>query len=67
MTLPQVVTHIIHHDSSAALIGIKLNGANYGVRSLIVKMFIAGKDKLEYLFGNNPQPLLMIQLSLSGA
>ena len=54
--IPQVVTQIVHHDSSTASIGIKLNGANYGVWSQIVEMFVAGKDKLGYLFGSNPQP-----------
>ncbi|KAM2948537.1 hypothetical protein FF1_035533 [Malus domestica] len=54
--LPQVVTQIVHHDYSILSIGIKLNGANYGVWSQIVEMFVAGKDKLGYLFGSNPQP-----------
>lgn len=42
-TLPQAVTQIVHHDSSTTSIGIKLNGANYGAWSQIVKMFVFGK------------------------
>ncbi|KAM2375497.1 hypothetical protein ACFXTH_044250 [Malus domestica] len=56
LPIPQVVTWIVYHDPSTASIGIKLNGANYGVWSHIVEMFVAGKDKLSYLFGSNPQP-----------
>ncbi|KAM1737749.1 hypothetical protein ACFX12_015928 [Malus domestica] len=58
LPIPQVVTQIVHHDSSTASIGIdiKLNGANYGVWYQIVEMFVVGKDKLGYLFGSNPQP-----------
>lgn len=55
--IPQMMTQIVHHDSSAAQIGIKLNGANYGVWSQIIEMFVTSKDKLGYLFGSCPQPL----------
>ncbi|KAM1151273.1 hypothetical protein ACFX19_034612 [Malus domestica] len=56
MKLTPYLPQIVHHDSSMASIGIKLNDANYGVWSQIVEMFVVGKVKLGYLFGSNPQP-----------
>ena len=54
LPIPQVVTQIVHHDLSTTTIGIKHNGANYGVWSQFVEMFVARKDKLGYLFGSDP-------------
>ena len=38
--------------------GIKLDGHNYALWSQIMEMYIAGKDKLEYILGDTPQPEL---------
>ena len=40
-----------------AHIGIKLDGSNYALWSQVVEMYISGKDKLEYITGDSPQPL----------
>ncbi|KAG8368503.1 hypothetical protein BUALT_Bualt15G0052400 [Buddleja alternifolia] len=44
------------NDSSAAQIGIKLDGTNYALWSQVVEMYISGKDKLGYINGDLPQP-----------
>ncbi|XP_045787537.1 uncharacterized protein LOC123882926 [Trifolium pratense] len=54
----QTQTHTTNDDSSAAQIGIKLDGSNYPLWSQIVEMYISGKDKLGYINGDLPQPLL---------
>ena len=36
--------------------GIKLDGQNYALWSQVMEMYIAGKDKLEYILGDIPQP-----------
>ncbi|KAK2967022.1 hypothetical protein RJ640_003378 [Escallonia rubra] len=43
------------HESGAQ-IGIKLDGTNYGLWSQIVEMYILGKDKLGYIYGDILQP-----------
>ncbi|PNX97393.1 hypothetical protein L195_g020622, partial [Trifolium pratense] len=53
----QTQTHTTNSDSSAAQIGIKLDGSNYPLWSQIFEMYISGKDKLGYINGDLPQPL----------
>lgn len=45
-----------NHDSSAAQIGIKLDGTNYALWSQVVEMYVSGKDKLGYINGDLPHP-----------
>ena len=35
--------------------GIKLDAHNYVLWSQVMEMYIAGKDKLEYILGDTPQ------------
>ncbi|KAK0592717.1 hypothetical protein LWI29_024180 [Acer saccharum] len=50
-------TPTLTFDTSAALIGTKLDGTNYALWSQVVEMYISGKDKLGYINGDFPQPL----------
>lgn len=43
-------------DTTAAPIGIKLDGSNYALWSQVVEMYISGKDKLGYINGDIQQP-----------
>jgi hypothetical protein len=43
-------------DTTAAPIGIKLDGTNYTLWSQVVEMYISGKDKLGYINDNIDQP-----------
>ncbi|XP_073263621.1 uncharacterized protein [Populus alba] len=52
----QTQTPTVMHDITATQIGIKLDGTNYALWSQIVEKFISGKDKLEYINGDLPQP-----------
>ena len=36
--------------------GIKPDGHNYALWSQVMKLYIAGKDKLGYILGDTPQP-----------
>ena len=49
-------TPTITTETSAAPIGIKLDGSNYALWSQVVEMYISGKDKLGYINGEFPQP-----------
>ena len=55
-TQHQTQTHTPTVDSSAAPIGIRLDGTNYALWSQVVEMYISGKDKLGYINGDIPQP-----------
>lgn len=50
LTITQPHTPAI--ETSAALIGIKLDGTNYALWSQIVEMYISGKEKLGYINGD---------------
>ncbi|XP_058093082.1 uncharacterized protein LOC131239407 [Magnolia sinica] len=50
-------TPTITTETSAAPIGIKLDGSNYALWSQVVEMYISGKDKLGYINDDFPQPL----------
>ncbi|RVW16194.1 hypothetical protein CK203_074317 [Vitis vinifera] len=52
----QTQNQITNHEP-ATHIGIKVDGTNYALWSQIVEMYISGKDKLEYINGDLPQPL----------
>ena len=43
-------------DNFGIQMGIKLDGHNYTLWSLVMKMYIAGKDRLRYILGDTPQP-----------
>ena len=43
-------------DNFGIQMDIKLDGHNYALWSQVMKMYIAGKDKLGYILGDNPQP-----------
>lgn len=43
-------------DNLGTQVGIKLDGQNYALWSQVIEMYIAGKDKLGYIFGDTPQP-----------
>ncbi|KAK6923031.1 Retrotransposon Copia-like, N-terminal [Dillenia turbinata] len=43
-------------ETSAAQIGIKLDGTNYAFWSKVIEMYISGKDKLGYINGDLPPP-----------
>ena len=49
-------TPTITTETSAAPIGIKLDGSNYALWSQVVEMYISGKDKLGYINGEFSQP-----------
>ena len=51
----QTSTHP-NSDNYAIQMGIKLDGQNYALWSQVMKMYIAGKDKLGYILGDIPQP-----------
>ncbi|RVW97991.1 hypothetical protein CK203_029056 [Vitis vinifera] len=56
LTKNQTQTHLPTYDTSAAQIGIKLDGTNYALWSQVVEMYISGKDKLGYINGDFLQP-----------
>ncbi|RVX23920.1 hypothetical protein CK203_000406 [Vitis vinifera] len=56
LTKNQTQTHLPTYDTSAAQIGIKLDGTNYVLWSQVVEMYISGKDKLGYINGDFLQP-----------
>ena len=54
--LSKAPTSIPITDSAIAPIGIKLDGTNYALWSQVVEMYVAGKDKLNYINDDLPQP-----------
>ncbi|KAJ0013569.1 hypothetical protein Pint_20274 [Pistacia integerrima] len=59
LTKVQTPTPTMITEPSAAPIGITLNETNYALWSQVVEMYISGKDKLEYINGDIPQPSLI--------
>ncbi|KAI5342547.1 hypothetical protein L3X38_010422 [Prunus dulcis] len=51
-TIPTTITY----ETSAAQIGMKLDGTNYALWSQVVELYISGKNKLGYINGDLPQP-----------
>ncbi|KAG5566326.1 hypothetical protein RHGRI_002058 [Rhododendron griersonianum] len=56
LTKNQTQIHTPGYESSAAPIGIKLDGTNYALWSQVLEMYISGKDKLGYINGDIQQP-----------
>ena len=56
LTKNQTQTHLLTYDTSAAQIGIKLDGTNYALWSQVVEIYISGKGKLGYINGDFLQP-----------
>ncbi|RVW24805.1 hypothetical protein CK203_080312 [Vitis vinifera] len=56
LTKNQTQTHLLTYDTSAAQIGIKLDGTNYALWSQVVEMYTSGKGKLGYINGDFLQP-----------
>ena len=56
LTKNHTQTHLPTYDTSAAQMGIKLDGTNYALWSQVVEMYILGKDKLGYINGDFLQP-----------
>ena len=42
------------YDNFSIHMGNKLDGHNYALWSQVMEMYIAGKDKLEYILGDTP-------------
>ena len=52
---PSPVIHV-QTENSGFNAGITLNETNYDIWSQIIEMNIAGREKLDYIMGDSPQP-----------